>query len=129
MPPRTKKTTPAATDVETVNGSDLEAMRAEVAAEPETAANKTDISDKPFTVPFVDTEIRVKAILDWPVSSDKLLFASRFEEWAAKILDGDQLAEVWEPADPTLRQIIKFVGDLEARTGIPFGLQFTLPTS
>ncbi len=115
-----KLATPAAAEPD--EATDLDALRGEVRANPDT-------TDKPFPVPFADTKITVKAILDWPVSSDKLLFTSQFTEWAEKILDGDQFTDVWVPTDPTLRQVVKFVQDLEAATGIPFGLQFTSPSS
>ncbi len=124
-----KLATPAAVAGPAEKPSDLDAMRGEVASEVGPNSELMNIADKPFPVPFLDAEIRLKAILDWPVSADKLLVASRFEEWAAKILDDGQFAEVWEPADPSLRQIIKFVGDLEAKTGIPFGMQFISPSS
>ncbi len=116
-----KLAAPAAA-VELEKAGDLDALRAEVARNP-------DVADKPFAVPFMDTTVTVKAILDWPLSADELLAAMRFGPWAEKILDGDDYANVWVPADPTMRHLIKFVEDLEATTGIPFGLQYASPTN
>jgi hypothetical protein len=116
MPPRTKKAETPPGDLAgktPANGTDLDAMRAEVAAEPDAAA---DI----MVVPIGATSVRVLHYLDWPTSADEYFIAGRLTIWASKILHGDDYAKVWEPLDPTNRQTAEFIQALEKITGIPF---------
>jgi hypothetical protein len=114
-----KKAAPAATTEEPV--SDLDAMRAEVAAEPGAA-------DECYTLPLADKKVRVKHILDWPLSADALLQAKLLEQWAQRVLVEEDLP-IWAEVDPTLRQFVAFMDELEAVTGVPFGLQVASPTN
>jgi hypothetical protein len=60
------------------------------------------------------------ADLDGPTSADEYFIAGRLTIWASKILHGDDYAKVWEPLDPTNRQVAEFIQALEKITGIPF---------
>ncbi|MER7280419.1 hypothetical protein ABT369_38880 [Dactylosporangium sp. NPDC000244] len=117
MPPAARKKTPAKA---TGNG-DLDALRAEVAAEPDSA-------DEPYVVAIGDTSVRVKHFLDWPASADDDLQAGRITAWAGKVLAGDDFTTVWANADPTNRQVIAFLTDLEQVTGLPFASRLVSPT-
>ncbi|GAA2346969.1 hypothetical protein [Dactylosporangium salmoneum] len=127
MPPR-KRTASAATAGAAKKKTDLDAIRAEVANEPD-GGDQPHRGDQPYVVAIGDTSIVVKHFLDWPGSADDDLAAGRFGIWASKVLDGDNYAKVWKPMDPTNRQIIAFFGDLEVISGIPFVTRFALPTS
>lgn len=124
MPPRIKKATPPAdlADKAPANGTDLDALRAEVAAEP-------DADDGVKVVPLGDTAVRVKHYLDWPASADELLIAGRLSRWAEKIVVPEDYAGVWQPMDPTNRQVVEFITSLEKITGIPFGVHIASPAS
>jgi hypothetical protein len=123
MPPTARKrTTRAAKATADKNGGNLEAVRAEVAAEPEGG-------DQPYVVALAGTSVKVKHFLDWPASGDDDLAAGRFTVWARKVLVGDDYTKVWQPMDPTNRQVIAFFSDLEAITGIPFVTRYASPTS
>jgi hypothetical protein len=124
MPPRIKKaeTPPADLAGKTpANGGDLDALRAEVAAEPDT-------DDGIMVVPLGDTSVRVKHYLDWPTSADEYFIAGRLTIWAQKILHGDDYT-VWEKVDPTNRQTAEFIRALEKITGIPFVTSAGSPTT
>ncbi len=116
-----KLAAPAAADPEAEATPDLDAFRAEVAAE-------TGNTDDVYVVPLAGTTVRVKHVLDWPVSVDELLFAQRFTRWAEKVLVEDDWP-VWVETDPTLRQVVAFLNDLEKISGVPFGVQVTSPNS
>jgi hypothetical protein len=116
-PPR--KRTPAAAPADldgkkaaNADSGDLDALRAEVAGEPDT---EPDL----FVVPLAGTSVRVKHWLDWPTSADELLVAGRLTLWAEKVLYGDDYAKVWTAVDPTNRQTAAFIRDLEKITGVP----------
>ncbi|GAA2636910.1 hypothetical protein GCM10010399_82550 [Dactylosporangium fulvum] len=117
----TPETAPATADADTSDRGDVDALRAEVAAEP-------DAADEIEIVPFADTAVRVKHFLDWPASADDDLSFGRVTAWASKILAGDDFAKVWVKVDPTNRQVIAFFADLEKVTGIPFASRRALPT-
>ena len=125
MPPRARKVTPPPDlDGKTPANatSDLDALRAEVAAEPEGAADT-------LAVPLGDTVVRVKDFMDWPSSANEDLAYGRFTRWAAKVLDGDDFVKVWVPLDPTNRQVTSFLVDWEKISGIPLGTMLTSLTS
>lgn len=100
---------------------DLDALRAEVGAEP-------DPADDTMIVPLAGTAVRVKHFLDWPASADDDLSVGRITAWARKILTEDDIA-VWTKMDPTNRQVIAFMADLEKVTGLPFASRLVLPIS
>ncbi len=128
MPPR-KKVDAAAAPAD-LNGKkpanadsgDLDALREEVAAEP-------DADTWPKPVPIGGTTVLVKEYLDWPSSADELLIAGRLFKWAEKILAGDDYANVWVPLDPTNRQVGEFLLALEKISGIPFVTSLGSPTT
>lgn len=125
MPPRTKKaeTPPGDLDSKTpANGADLDALRAEVSAGPDAAADV-------MVVPIGGTSVRVKHYLDWPSSADEYFIAGRLTIWASKILAGGDYTKVWEPLDPTNRQVAEFIKNLETITGIPFVTSAGSPTT
>lgn len=102
--------------------NDLDAMRAEVAAEPDA------VEDETYVVPLAGTTVRIKNVLDWPLSCDDLLRAQMFNQWARKVLV-DEDRQVWEGVDPSLRVFAAFMKDLETISGIPFGLELVSPTT
>ncbi|MGI5247769.1 hypothetical protein [Dactylosporangium sp. CA-139066] len=118
----TPEAAPATTDGDKPDTADLDALRAEVGAEP-------DAADDTAIVPLADTAVRVKHFLDWPASADDDLALGRITAWAGKILAEDDFAKVWAKTDPTNRQVIAFMADLEKVTGIPFASRLVLPTS
>lgn len=121
MPPRKRAASAAKTDAANP-AKDLDALRAEVDNEP-------DGGDQPYVVAVADTSVKVKHFMDWPSSADDDLAAGRMTTWAKKCLDGDDFAKVWQPLDPTNRQIVAFFTDLEAVTGIPFVTRYASPSS
>ncbi len=128
MPPITE---PAAAPVEpATNGkatepeqqpdtADLDALRAEVAAEPATTPAADD-DTWPRPIPIGDVTVRVKHYLDWPLDSDQHLANVDITTWARDILAGDDFDTIWRPEKPTLRQGLKFVKAVEVAVGIPF---------
>ncbi|GAA0719851.1 hypothetical protein Drose_06145 [Dactylosporangium roseum] len=110
-------TTPA----DTPDRGDLDALRAEVATEP-------DAADETMIVPLADTAVKVKHFLDWPASADDDLALGRITTWASKILAEDDFAKVWSKIDPTNRQVVAFMADLEKVTGLPFASRLASPT-
>lgn len=122
MPPR-KKTAAAASapaDLDAkqpanADGGDLDALRAEVAAE------RPDSPDGDYIlIPVGDTVFRVKDFMDWPSSANEYLSIGRFSLWAQKALHPEDGA-LWMQVDPTNRQVGEFFRDWEKVTGIPFG--------
>lgn len=118
MPPR-KRTTPPAGLAAKKPANDLDAIRDEVATEPD--GNR----DTVFVVPLGNTTVRVKDFLDWPSSANDDLAFGRMTRWALKVLDGDDFEKVWAPMDPTNRQAIEFMRELEKIAGIPLGTLLT----
>lgn len=116
MPPR-KRTTPPVDLAGKAPANDLQALRDEVATEP-------DASDGLFAVPLGDTTVRVKDFLDWPSSANDDLAFGRMGRWASKILHAEDF-EVWARMDPTNRQAIEFMREMEKITGIPLGTLLT----
>jgi hypothetical protein len=122
VPPRVRKAAPPAlTEERAAPVSDLDNLRAEVATEP-------DGDDGPKAVPLADTSVRIKPFLDWPVSANEELIAGRFTSWARKVLIADDFA-VWVKVDPTNRQLIEFLTDVEKISGLPLGSLITSPAS
>jgi len=125
MPPR-KRAIPAAVapadlvDKQPAN-ADLDALRAEVATEP-------DSDDAPKAVPLADTTVLVKPFLDWPVSANDDLIAGKFTAWVRKVLHGDDF-DVWTRVDPTNRQLIEFLAAVEKISGLPLGSLVASPNS
>ncbi len=119
----------AANEPDQTDTADLDAMRAEVATEPETE----DEDAWPKLIPIGDATVRVNHYLDWPLSCDKQFGSGQFEEWAQKIIvkdgTGDDFADIWVPADPTLRQTFAFIRAVEVATGVPFAQHLGLPNS
>jgi hypothetical protein len=106
-----------------VDTADLDALRAEVAAEP-VGMPAADDDTWPRSIPLGDATVRVKHWLDWELDGDKHLLAVDISSWAEGVLvndeTGDDFKDVWKPAKPTLRQGLKFVKAVEVATGIPF---------
>lgn len=123
MPPREKNTAPD--DLGTkqpANSADLDALRAEVAAEP-------DAADDTMAIPIGDQVVRVKSFLDWPASADDDMAEGRLTRWARKIIVADDFAAIWVPMDPTNRQVVEFITNLEKISGVPFVTGHASPTS
>lgn len=123
MPPRKRAAATPPVDLADKQpaNADLDALRAEVASEP-------DGDDGPKAVPLADTTVLVKPFLDWPVSANEELITGRFTVWAKKILAGDDF-EVWTRVDPTNRQLIEFMTAVEKISGLPLGSLITSSVS
>ena len=118
-PPRKRATRPADLETKRAADADLQALRDEVAAEPEAD------DDGFFAIPLGDRIVRVKNFLDWPSSANDDLAFGRMTRWALKVLDRDDFEKIWAPMDPTNRQAIEFMQQLEKITGIPLATLLT----
>jgi hypothetical protein len=121
MPPRARK---AAAPVD-LNGkrpanairSDLDALRAEVAAElPE--------GGPLHPVEFAGTTVLVKDFWDWPVEANELLARGFIVQWAQAVMPAEEFA-AWAKVRPTNRQAAEFMGVVEAVVGFPLGSWLT----
>jgi hypothetical protein len=125
MPPRKRQalavTAPADLADKQPANADLDNLRAEVATE-------HDSDDGPKAVPLADTTVRIKAFLDWPVSANEELITGRYTSWARKVLHPDDF-KVWVKVDPTNRQLIEFLTDVEKISGLPLGSLITSSAS
>ncbi len=102
---------------ETPSTQDYDALRAEVAAEPETQA--AELPAGIYAVPLADTAIRVKDLGDWPSSANEDLTAARFTRWARKVSYSDDDFLIWAKIDPTNKQVGAFLSDWEKISGLP----------
>lgn len=128
MPPRARsaKATPPADldDKKPANAtSDLDQLRAEVAAEPDGAR------DGVIPVKLGDTKVRVLDFMDWPASANEDIGYGRYSAWARKCLAGDDFVKVWAPLDPTNRQVMDFLVRWSEASGLPLGSMLTSLTS
>jgi hypothetical protein len=124
MPPRPKKAASATAPAD-LNGkrpanakrSDLDALRAEVAAElPEGGLL--------HPVEFADITVLVKDFWDWPVEANELLARGFIVQWAQAVMPADEFA-AWAKVKPTNRQAAEFMGAVEAVVGFPLGSWLT----
>jgi hypothetical protein len=119
MPPR-KRATPAAAPADlAAKQSAIQVLRDEVAAEPEGAIEY-------FAVPFAGTVVRVKDFMDWPAYANDLLAVGRFTQAIGQIIHPADFTTVWAETNPTNRQVIDFIREVEKVVGIPL---LTLLTS
>lgn len=128
MPPRARATSKTAPPPDLdgkkpANATDLDALRAEVAAEPEGAR------DGALVVALGDTKVRVKDFMDWPASANEDIGYGRYSAWARKCLAGDDFAKLWAPLDPTNRQVMEFLVLWSEASGLPLGSMLTSLTS
>lgn len=123
MPPRAKKTTAATAPAglngkrpATVKRSDLDVLRAEVAAElpsPEMVA-----------VPFCGTTVRILDFWDWPAEANETLARGLIVRWASQVMPPEDFA-VWQGKRPTNRQAAEFIASIEEVVGFPLGAWLT----
>jgi hypothetical protein len=97
--------------------ADLDALRAEVAAETPDA----DLPPGVVAVPLADTTVLIKDLLDWPSSANEDFLSARWTRWARKVLYSDNDFQTWAGLDPTNRQVSEFLGNWEKVTGIKVG--------
>lgn len=120
MPPR-KRTNPPAGLSEKRPANDLDALREEVAAEPEAAPVKTY-----RVVPFAGTVVRIlDDFWEWPAVTSDLIAVGRFTQAAAQIVHPDDYNSVWAKANPTNGQVRDFVAEVEKVIGIPLTMLLT----
>lgn len=105
------------------NGADLDALRAEVAAEPQGARDGT------LRIPLGNTKVRVLDFMDWPASANEDIGYGRYSAWARKALAEDDFAKIWAPLDPTNRQVMEFLVLWSEASGLPLGSMLTSLTS
>lgn len=86
--------------------NDLDALRAEVAAETDPDGN---LPDGAVLVPLRDTQVAVLNPLDWPASANEDVNNERFYSWAMKALARDEDKQTWEQIDPTNREVVQFL--------------------
>lgn len=115
MPPRKRATPPADLPGKRAANpdADIEALRAEVAAEPDGTAEEY------YAIPFANTSVRVKDFWDWPAVASDMLAVGRFTQAAAQIVHPDDFLTVWATANPTNRQVRDFMNEVEKVVGIP----------
>lgn len=124
MPPRARKDAPPSDlDAKKPANTDLGALRAEVAAEPEGARDGT------LRIALGDTKVRVKDFMDWPSSANEDIGYGRYGAWARKCLAADDYTTVWAPLDPTNRQVMEFLVRWSEASGLPLGSMLTSLTS
>lgn len=103
--------------------SDLDALRAEVAAEPDGERDGT------LAIPIGNSKVRVKGFMKWPSSANEDLGYGRYSAWARKALAGDDFVKVWAPMDPTNEEVTEFLVRWSEESGLPLGSMLTSLTS
>ncbi len=121
MPPRKRPTSAVTAPADLAAkkpANDLEAIREEVAAEP-------DGGIEYFAVPFANTVVRIKDFWDWPAYASDLLAVGRFTQAAREIVHADDFRTVWAQTNPTNRQVAAFIAEVEKVIGIPLATLLT----
>ncbi len=120
MPPTARKRAakPAEGNGKARATSDLDNLRAEVAAE----APHTEPTTVP--VPFCDTKVNVLDFWDWPAEANELLARGLIVRWASEVMPPKDFA-VWVGIKPTNRQAAEFIAAVEVAVGFPLGSWLT----